>query len=87
VEIGERVRHVRKARGFSSRCFAAAMRLSLTHISRIETGEQGLRCVYLLQLAKVLNVSPMIFFMDKATARKVRKALPPDTFRGVELIG
>ena len=87
VKIGQRVRLVRKARGHTSFTLAAALGMSQAHVSRIETGQQGLRCVTVLQLAKVLNVSPMIFFMEPGIARRMREALPEGMIRGIELIG
>ncbi|GEM_PF-2662146 len=86
IAIGKRVRMVRKARGHTSWSLAAALGLSQAHVSRIETGNQGLRCIMILRLARVLNVSPLIFFMEERQACRLLKVLPDDEIRGVELV-
>jgi transcriptional regulator with XRE-family HTH domain len=86
MAIGKRVRMIRKARGHTSWSLGAALGLSQAHVSRIETGNQGLRCIMILRMAKVLNVSPLVFFMEERQAYRLLKVLPEDEIRGVNLV-
>jgi len=86
VAIGKRVKAVRKARGHTSYSLAAALGISQAHVSRVETGLQGLRCVTLLRLAKILNVSPVVFLIDEHQASRLCGRLSKEEMRGLSLI-
>ena len=84
--LGGRLRHLRRARGFTTTTLGKAVGLSQAQISRVETGAQGIRAPVLMRLARVLRVSPEVFFMDTATARKILKAVPRIGIKGLGLI-
>lgn len=84
--LAARLRHLRKARGFTTTTLAKAVGLSQAQISRIETGAQGIRSAVLLRLAKALRVSAEVFFMDAVTARKILKTASCVGIKGLDLI-
>lgn len=57
IRFGERVRELRKERGFSQEGFAAACGFDRTYISGIERGRRNPSLSAIEILAKALNVS------------------------------
>lgn len=55
-EIGQRIRHYRKAKGLSQEELAYASDISVTHMSHIETENTKLSLPVLVKIAKTLNV-------------------------------
>ena len=56
-KFGERVRHLRKARGFSQQSFAAACGLDRTYIGGIERGERNVALRNIEVIARTLGLS------------------------------
>lgn len=54
--FGERVRMLRKARGFSQEAFAAKCGLDRTYIGGVERGERNLGLLNVLRIAEALGV-------------------------------
>jgi transcriptional regulator with XRE-family HTH domain len=82
--IGRRVRLVRKARGISSGKLGAAIGVSLAQVCKIERGEHC-RAAVLLKIAKVLDVSPLVFFMRDHEIRAMARK-KPGTIKGLSVI-
>ena len=85
-QLGARVRSIRKTRGYTTTTLAQALGISQAQVSRLENGVQGLRSAVLLRLAKVLKVSPVVFFIDKKEAGEILAAIPRTRIRGLELV-
>ena len=56
-KFGERVRQLRKARGFSQQSFAAACGLDRTYIGGIERGERNVALRNIEMIARTLGLS------------------------------
>ena len=56
-KFGERVRQLRKARGFSQQSFASACGLDRTYIGGIERGERNVALRNIEVIAKSLGIS------------------------------
>ncbi len=54
--IGQRIRKIRKAQGFSQETLAEQAGISVTHMSHIETGNTKLSLPVLVDLAEILDV-------------------------------
>lgn len=54
--IGQRIRKIRKAQGFSQETLAERAGISVTHMSHIETGNTKLSLPVLVDLAEILDV-------------------------------
>lgn len=55
--FGDRLRHLRKARGYSQESFAAACELDRTYLGGIERGERNLALRNLERIAQTLELS------------------------------
>lgn len=61
-DFGNRVRLLRKSRGFSQESFADAVGLHRTYIGAVERGEQNISLDNIAKLAQVLKVKiPRLF--------------------------
>ena len=56
-KIGQQIRKLRKAHGFSQEELAEKVDISVTHMSHIETGNTKLSLPVFLDIAQVLEVS------------------------------
>ena len=56
LELGTRIRELRKDRGFSQENFAAEVGLDRTYMGSVERGERNLAALNLIRIAKSLNV-------------------------------
>lgn len=63
-EVGARIGKIRKLRKMTYEELADAVGVSASHISRLQSGTQGLRADVLLRLGLALNVHPCYFFMN-----------------------
>lgn len=68
IEVGARVREHRKAQGWSQEVLAELSGVARLYISQIETGSRNLSVIYLLLLAKALDVEPSQLLPDLRTA-------------------
>ncbi|HAT2008753.1 helix-turn-helix domain-containing protein [Legionella pneumophila] len=57
IKIGDRIRELRKAKGFSQEGIADAAAMGRTYMGRVERGEQNISIQNLIQIAFALNVS------------------------------
>ncbi|MBE5932075.1 MAG: helix-turn-helix transcriptional regulator [Lachnospiraceae bacterium] len=55
-EIGQRIRHLRKANNLSQEQLAEKVGISVTHLSHIETGNTKLSLSVFVSIAKALSV-------------------------------
>lgn len=56
VKIGNKIRELRKSKGFSQEQFAAEAQLARTYYGRVERGEQNISIQNLIQIALALQV-------------------------------
>jgi transcriptional regulator with XRE-family HTH domain len=75
VRFGHRIRHLRKAKGWSQEELASRAKLHRTHISLIETAKRSVQLDTVERLATALAVPPADLFLPGAAA-------PPTATRG-----
>jgi transcriptional regulator with XRE-family HTH domain len=56
VKLGERIRELRKEKGFSQEDFAYTVGLDRTYMGGIERGERNVAALNLIRIAKALKV-------------------------------
>jgi len=56
VKIGNRIRELRKAKGFSQEGFAYEIGLDRTYMGSVERGERNIAAINLIRIAKTLKV-------------------------------
>ena len=56
IKIGNRIRELRKAKGFSQEDFAYEVGLDRTYMGSVERGERNIAAINLIKIAKVLKV-------------------------------
>lgn len=56
IKIGQRVRELRKAKGFSQEEFAYEVGLDRTYMGSVERGERNIASINLIRIAKILKV-------------------------------
>jgi len=56
IKLGENIRNLRKAKGFSQESFAAEIGLDRTYIGGVERGERNIATLNLIQIALTLDV-------------------------------
>lgn len=62
IKLGQKIRELRKRKGFSQESFAAEAQLGRTYMGRIERGEQNISIQNLIQIALVLQAELSEFF-------------------------
>ena len=67
-KIGQQIRKIRKAHGFSQEELAELVNISTTHMSHIETGNTKLSLPVLVDLANALNVQADDLLYENPTA-------------------
>jgi transcriptional regulator with XRE-family HTH domain len=60
VKVGEKIRSIRKKKGFSQESLALHAKLDRSYMGRIERGEANITLEMLYQLAKVLDCEAKI---------------------------
>ena len=76
--VGDRIRALRKERGYSQERLADKAELHYTHIGSIERGEKNWSIETLVKVANGLNVEVSDLFqfpMKAAEAKKIKKSL------------
>lgn len=68
IEVGARVREHRKVHGWSQEVLAERSGVARLYISQIETGSRNLSVIYLLLLAKALDVEASQLLPDLRNA-------------------
>ena len=56
IKIGERIRELRKEKGYSQESFAAEVGLDRTYMGSVERGERNIATLNLIKIAKTLSV-------------------------------
>ena len=69
-EIGQRIRKIRKAQGFSQETLAEQVGISVTHMSHIETGNTKLSLPVFVDLAEILDVRTDDLLYDGISAER-----------------
>ena len=69
--IGQRIRKIRKAQGFSQETLAEQAGISVTHMSHIETGNTKLSLPVLVDLAEILDVRTDDILYDGIFAERI----------------
>ncbi|MBQ9198854.1 MAG: helix-turn-helix transcriptional regulator [Lachnospiraceae bacterium] len=69
-KIGQRIRRLRKACGFSQEQLAEKVGISVTHMSHIETGNTKLSLPVLVEMAETLQVSTDELLYDNPNSVK-----------------
>jgi transcriptional regulator with XRE-family HTH domain len=85
IVVGENLRRIRLAMGFSQEALAGEVGLSFQQIQKYEWGANRLSAGRMVELAKVLGVEVADFFQGTG-ATKARFALPPITSRDMEVV-
>ena len=67
--IGQRIRKIRKAQGFSQETLAEQAGISVTHMSHIETGNTKLSLPVLVDLAEILDVRTDDLLYDRPNSQ------------------
>lgn len=60
--FGQRVRELRKERGYSQEQFADLAGLDRSYMGHIERGEKNITLLKIYQISSALNVSPKVLF-------------------------
>lgn len=55
TKLGQRIRDLRKAKGFSQEAFAAEVGLDRTYMGSVERGERNVAAINLIRIAKALK--------------------------------
>jgi transcriptional regulator with XRE-family HTH domain len=63
-KLGQRIRHLRRARGWTQEDLAHAAKIERAYVSDIEQGRHNFGVTYLPRLAKALKVSVAALFED-----------------------
>lgn len=63
VIFGNRIRDLRKARGFSQEALAHASNIDRTYVSGVERGQRNIALDNIVRLAKALDVHPSELFL------------------------
>lgn len=71
-EIGQRIRRVRRARGFSQEQAAEQTGISAVHMSHIESGNTKLSLPVFVRLTEVLQVSADELLQGEPSAQRAR---------------
>ncbi len=56
IKIGERIRELRKEKGYSQESFACEVGLDRTYMGSVERGERNIAALNLIRIAKILEV-------------------------------
>lgn len=56
IKIGQKIRELRKAKGFSQEEFAYEVGLDRTYMGSVERGERNLAALNLIRIAKALKI-------------------------------
>ena len=67
--FGERVRHLRKERGWSQEAFAHTVGLDRSYVGSVERGERNVSLENICLIAAALGVPPAELFQQWNTAR------------------
>lgn len=70
-KIGERIRKYRKIKGLSQEVLAEKVKISLTHMSHIETGNTKLSLSVIVELAQALEIQVDDLLSDEPSGRKI----------------
>jgi transcriptional regulator with XRE-family HTH domain len=62
--FGQRLRSLRKQRGYSQEVLAERADLHFTYVSSVERGARNISLVNIVRLARALKVSPASLFQD-----------------------
>tara|TARA_B100002049_G_C15998818_1_gene340568 strand:+ start:77 stop:292 length:216 start_codon:yes stop_codon:yes gene_type:complete len=62
--FGQRVRELRKERGYSQESFAALAGVDRSYMGQIERGEKNITLVKLFQISDALKLKPSNLFKD-----------------------
>lgn len=73
LTLGRRLQSWRKAKGWSQEKLAWASGLDFSHYNEIENGKLNPGALTLIKIAHTLEISPALFFMPVAQARKLEK--------------
>jgi len=83
IEVGRRLRAIRKAQGLNTLTLGKRLRMSQAQVSRLETGLQGLRSAVIMRACSVLRISPVVLFIEKPLARALLRSPLGKKFRGL----
>ncbi len=90
--IGQRIRKIRRARGFSQEELAEKVGISITHMSHIETGNTKLSLPVFVDLAGALEVRTDELLSDggagtrSASIEEIVRILEPCTTQQIQII-
>ncbi|MCC5016052.1 helix-turn-helix domain-containing protein [Legionella sp. 31fI33] len=70
VKLGDQIREVRKAHGFSQEAIASEAGIDRSYMGGVERGERNIAALNLIKLAKALNVEVGELFPSLESYRK-----------------
>ena len=70
-KIGEKIKKYRKAKGYSQEYLAEKVKISVTHMSHIETGNTKLSLPVLVALSEVLDVQTDDILREDVGGREI----------------
>ena len=72
IELGSRIRELRKSKGFSQEGFADEIGLDRTYVGGIERGERNIATINLTRIAITLDVDVGTLFPSISVLKKIR---------------
>lgn len=74
INIGEKIKELRKSRGYSLRKLGERMNIAYTHISNIENGKKKPNLDFIYNLSEIFDV-PSSYFLDGEELTSAEKDL------------
>ena len=78
IKLGEIIRELRKAKGFSQEAFADEAGLDRTYMGGIERGERNIATINLIRIAIALNIEVGELFPPVNILKKAIQSSPSD---------
>ena len=75
LSLGKKIRELRKARGWTQRQLASAVKITPEYVSKIETGKQSVSIMTLEQIAEALSMELIVDFSKKGEEKKTMEGL------------
>lgn len=73
IQLGSKIRELRKAKGFSQESFADEVGLDRTYMGGVERGERNIATLNLARIAIALNVEIGVLFPSIDILKKIQK--------------
>lgn len=74
IQIAYTIRELRQNQAYSQEFMATTLGIHTSNYNRIETGVQQPSLARILEIARILNVQPFEFFLDKTWRSRIEQA-------------